>query len=289
MVHKKDKKTQLPAVTTRPSQLQSQHTLTQYMTEISKYPILTPEEEVRLAKLYHDQKDLEALRMLVQSNLRFVVKVATEYSKFGSRILDLIQEGNLGLLQAIKKFNPYKEIRLITYAVWWIRGAIQEYLLKQHSLMKIGTTPTQKKLFYHLRKQNLPEIASTKDLKHLSETLNISEKEIKEMQQRLASHTVSLDSTSDSSFITKDFLNVNEVDVGDDLQQKQEIRHLKSSVDQVKPLLNPKELYILENRTLSDFPKTLQAIGHHFGVTRESIRQIEDKLLKKIREKFQST
>ncbi|HRO67101.1 MAG TPA: sigma-70 family RNA polymerase sigma factor, partial [Pseudobdellovibrionaceae bacterium] len=124
-----------------------------YMNEVRKYPVLSREEEQVIAKKYFDTKDPEAAQALVKANLRFVVKVAAEYSKFGAKLIDLVQEGNVGLMHAVREFNPYKGNRLITYAVWWIRGYIQEYLMRQYSLVRIGTTQTQRRLFYQLQKQ----------------------------------------------------------------------------------------------------------------------------------------
>src|SRR5690606_9464824 len=128
-------------------------TLQAYLADVRKYPLLTPEQEYELAVKYKETGDRKAAEALVTSNLRFVVKVAAEYSKFGARMIDLIQEGNVGLMHAVREFNPYKGVRLITYAVWWIRGYIQEYLLKQYSMVKIATTFNQKKLFYRLRSE----------------------------------------------------------------------------------------------------------------------------------------
>jgi RNA polymerase sigma-32 factor len=127
--------------------------LTRYLAELRKYPLLTKDEEYALAVKYRETGDREAAQKLVTSNLRFVVKIAAEYSKFGTRLIDLVQEGNVGLMHAVKEFNPYKGVRLITYAVWWIRGQIQDYLLKHYSMVRIGTTAKQRKLFYELQKQ----------------------------------------------------------------------------------------------------------------------------------------
>ena len=253
-----------------------------YMHEISKYPLLTREEEKKWTTIYYETKDHQALRVLVQSNLRFVVRVATQYSRFGSRLIDLIQEGNMGLLKAINEFNPYKGVRLITYSVWWIRGAIQEYLMKQHSIVRIGTTPNQKKLFYRLRKEEIPQLESALNTKLLSNQLGVPSKEIDIMRTRLSHKDVHIDGLDGRS---KDgrVIDAEGSRLEEDIEQKQEIQMLQESVNKLRPSLKKKEVYILDHRVLSENPLTLQEIGNNFNVTRESIRQTEAQLLKKIK------
>ena len=166
-----------------------------YLSEIRKYALLTREKEQELAIRYRETGDPKAAEQLVTSNLRFVVKVAAEYSKFGARLIDLVQEGNVGLMHAVKEFNPYKGTRLITYAVWWIRGYIQEYLMRQYSMVRIGTTATQKKLFYQLQreKEKLERMGLEAGIKQLSGKLGVSEEDVQNMQQRLSGRDVSLD------------------------------------------------------------------------------------------------
>lgn len=254
--------------------------LKQYNREISRYPLLNREEEFKWSRIYYETKNREALRVLVQSNLRFVVKIASEYSRFGSRLVDLIQEGNMGLLKAINEFNPYKGVRLITYAVWWIRGAIQEYLMRQHSIVRIGTTPNQKKLFYQLRKEQLPPVGATDNTHLIEAKTGISQKEINSMKERLSAKDISLDHSSEQ---------YEKVDVSNNLDnqyaQEQEVQLLREGIQKLRPSLGRKEVYILDHRILSESPQTLQAIGAHFNITREAIRQIENKLLKKIKER----
>lgn len=257
--------------------------LRQYNREISKYPLLNREEELKWSKLYYETKNRQALRTLVQSNLRFVVKIASEYSKFGSRLVDLIQEGNIGLLKAINEFNPYKGVRLITYAVWWIRGAIQEYLMKQHSIVRIGTTPNQKKLFYQLRREQLPPVGAGDSVRLIESRTGISQKEINSMRERLNAKDISID----HSFEPYEKMSVSS-SLDEQYEQDQEIQILKEEVQKLRSSLDEKEIYILDHRILSDTPQTLQAIGTHFKVTREAIRQVESKLLKKIKEQVTS-
>ena len=255
--------------------------LRQYNREISRYPLLNREEEFKWSKMYYETQSREALRVLVQSNLRFVVKIASEYSKFGSRLVDLIQEGNMGLLKAINEFNPYKGVRLITYAVWWIRGSIQDYLMKQHSIVRIGTTPNQKKLFYQLRREQLPPVGVTDNTRLIESQTGISQKEINSMKERLSGKDVSIDHSSEP-YEKMDISN----SMDEQYAQEQEIQMLKKEVQKLRPSLNEKETYILDHRILSDNPQTLQNIGEHFKVTREAVRQTENKLLKKIKERI---
>lgn len=263
--------------------------LSQYLAEIRKYPLLTAEEERELAVKYFEKGDPLAAEKLVTSNLRFVVKIALEYAKMGAKLMDLIQEGNVGLMHAVKEYNPYKGVKLITYAVWWIRGYIREFLLKQYSMVKIGTTQNQKKLFYNLEKEKQKLLAegenSTTAL--LSSRLGIPEKDIELMEQRMSGKDISLDAPLD------DEGNTHLIDIQKDasnpeaeLEVLELIDLLKEKIEEIKPSLNEKELDILENRILADEPKTLQEIGDKYGITRERTRQLEERLLKNLKEKF---
>lgn len=261
-----------------------------YLNEIRKYPLLTKEEEGELALRYHKSKDPLAAEKLVTSNLRFVVKIALEYSKYGAKVMDVIQEGNVGLMHAVKEFNPYKGVRLITYAVWWIRGYIRDYLLKQYSVVKIGTTRNQKKLFYRLQKeqQKMESLGQDAPLALLSSRLDVSEKDVEIMNQRMRNRDVSLDAPLDDEgnghLID---LQVDGTDSPDRQLENQElVELLKEKVEEIKPSLNEKELAILEERILSDEPKTLQEIGDRFGITRERARQLEERLIKNLKESF---
>lgn len=262
-----------------------------YMQEIRKYPLLTKEEEQEIAKKYYETKDPEAAQRLIQSNLRFVVKIAAEYSKFGSKMIDLIQEGNIGLMHAVKEFNPYKGARLITYAVWWIRGYIQEYLMKQYSLVRIGTTQNQRKLFYQLQKhkQIMDSVNSEADLHKLSEKLGIPEEEVQSMAQRMFQRDVSLDKPMDDESKTSlGDLQKNESEEAPDqtLERLEQLEILKEKIEEIRPELNPREIILLEERILNDQPLTLQEIGEKYGITREAVRQMEARLIKKIQQKM---
>ena len=257
-----------------------------YLQEIRKYPVLSREDELALAKKYYETKDPAAAQALVTANLRFVVKVAAEYSKFGARLIDLVQEGNMGLMHAVRDFNPYKNVRLITYAVWWIRGYIQEYLMKQYSLVKIGTTQNQKKLFYRLQKEKdaLDALGEIPDMALIGTKLGIPHEEVKEMASRMQGHDVSLSPPSDDSKSSLlDFQRSEDEKPDDRLSKHEELHLLKERLDELRPHLSPRELVLLEDRLLSDEPLTLQEVGEKYGITREAVRQLEGRLLEKIR------
>ncbi|MGZ5279613.1 MAG: RNA polymerase factor sigma-32, partial [Pseudobdellovibrionaceae bacterium] len=262
-----------------------------YLSEIRKYPLLSREQEVELAKKYFDSKDPVAAQALVTANLRFVVKVAAEYSRFGARMIDLIQEGNMGLMHGVREFNPYKGVRLITYAVWWIRGYIQEYLMKQYSLVKIGTTQNQKKLFYQLQRQKdeLDAMGKSPDIKLISSRLGIPEDEVEMMAQRMSGRDVSLDRPvdDDSGSSLMDFQKTDAHLPDEDIAKKEEITHLSETIEALKPQLSEREKIILAERILADEPLTLQEIGEKYGITREAVRQMEARLMKKIKEQYQ--
>ncbi|MFN3698153.1 MAG: RNA polymerase factor sigma-32 [Pseudobdellovibrio sp.] len=282
---------QLPSLVDT-STVSSKDSLTQYLNEIRKYPVLSKEEEMRIAKVYFETKDPEAAQALVRANLRFVVKIAAEYARFSSRMIDLIQEGNVGLMHAVKEFNPYKGARLITYAVWWIRGYIQEYLMRQFSMVRIGTTANQRKLFYQLQrqKQELEKMSSPEKIAELSHQLGIPEDEIAEMAKRLSGRDVSLDKTTDDensggvslgSLLKKDD---GSLPLDEQLALAEQIKYLKDAIDLVTPKLTEKEKIILEERVLNDEPLTLQEIGEKYKITREAVRQNEVRLINKIKE-----
>ena len=263
-----------------------------YLKEISQYPLLSKEEEYDLAVKYKETGDPLAAEALVKANLRFVVKIAAEYSKFGSKLIDLIQEGNVGLMHAVKEFNPHKGVKLISYAVWWIRGHIREYLMRQYSMVRIGTNQKQRKLFYKLQKEldHLDKMGHEPDYKLLGTQLGVSEKDIQDMNQRMRNRDVSLDTRIDPDSNTSllDLQSDSEaIDVQAQIEHNEEISLLLKNIDRVRPQLNEKETFILENRLLADPPMKLKEIGEHYGTSREAVRQMEARLLKKIRQVFE--
>lgn len=260
-----------------------------YLQEIRKYPLLTREQEFELAKRYFETKDPAAAQALVTANLRFVVKVAADYSKFGARMIDLIQEGNMGLMHGVRDFNPHKGVRLITYAVWWIRGYIQEYLLKQYSMVKIATTLNQKKLFYRLQKEKeaLDKMGITPDMKLIGTRLGIPEEEVEQMAQRMSGRDVSLNTPLDGETGTQmiDVQRSGGEALDEELGRNQELSVLKEKLEELRPELSDREKIILEERLLADEPLTLQEIGEKYGITREAVRQMEARLMKKIKDR----
>jgi RNA polymerase sigma-32 factor len=264
--------------------------LTAYLNEVRKYPLLTKEHEAELAKRYYETGDAKAAELLATSNLRFVVKIAAEYSKFGSRMIDLVQEGNVGLLHAIREFNPYKGVRLITYAVWWIRGYIQEYLMRQYSMVRIGTTQTQRKLFYQLQKEKdaLDAMGAEPDYAMLSSRLGVDQSDIEQMTQRLSSRDLSLNAPVDDegSSSLMDFQADGQAPPDEQLGHAEELNMLRENIDEIRSELNERELILLEERLLSDQPLTLQEIGEKYKITREAVRQTEARLLGKIKKKL---
>ena len=272
--------------------------LQKYLMEIRNYPLLTPAEEKKLALAVKEKGDKKAAEKLVTSNLRFVVKIAAEYSKFGARMIDLIQEGNVGLMHAVKEFNPYKGVKLITYAVWWIRGYIQEYLMKNYSQVKIGTTQAQRKLFYHLNKEKarLDAMGEKPDVKLLSSRLGVTEDEVKEMELRLRGHDLSLDAPvggnnsdeSDARSYMESQADVATASADDTIARGEEHEIFQREIKTVIKDLNEKEVYLLHNRILGDPPLTLQEVGDHFKITRERARQLEERVVSKLKKHFKT-
>lgn len=267
----------------------SQELVDQYMDESAKHPPLSREEEVRLARAYVEGNDLTAANKLVAANLRFVVKVAHEYSGYGLDLLDLIQEGNIGLMMAVKKFDPEKGNRLISYATWWIRAYINNYVIRSWSLVKVGTTQQQRKLFFKLRQTRArvdreagPGERGTQ--LQIAERLNVRESDVIEMEQRLAGHDASLNAVvndgSNDTFI--DVLEDDESNQEEVTVRRDEVEQVRTAVDALRPDLTERELFVLENRTLSDEPMALTQLGDALHLSRERVRQIEKKLIKRI-------
>lgn len=272
--------------------LTSADPLVMYLNEIRRYKVLTREEEMALAKKYFESKDPEAAQALVKANLRFVVKIAAEYSKFGSKMIDLIQEGNVGLMHAVREFNPYKGARLITYAVWWIRGYIQEFLMRQYSMVRIGTTQNQRKLFYQLQKEKdaLDAMGIEPNAALISSRLGIPEDEVRDMTMRMSGRDVSLDRPVDEDSGTSlGDLQRNQSDqpLDEALAHNEQLEILKQKIEEIRPELSEREKIILDERILNDDPLTLQEIGEKHGITREAVRQMEARLMKKIKAKME--
>ncbi len=259
-----------------------------YMAEINRFPLLEAEEEFKLAVRFVKYNDMQAAEKLITSNLRFVVKIAHEYKNYRVKFIDLIQEGNIGLMHAVKKFDPYKGYRLISYAVWWIRAYMQNFVMKSWSIVKIGTTQAQRKLFFKLNqaKKKLQTISQKNpEFKEIAEMLNVKESDIEEMDLRLANRDVSLnvaiDDEGESTYI--DHLVYDGKNQEDALIKKEEMALVKKNIAGALEKLNEREDYIVRNRIMADNPETLQEIGDRFNITRERARQIEKEALKKLK------
>jgi RNA polymerase sigma-32 factor len=279
----------LPAVDTNRREVATSDPLSLYLREVSRFPLLEPEEEYALAQRVKESGDQEAAFRLVSSHLRLVVKIAMDFQRrWMQNALDLIQEGNVGLMKAVRKFDPDKGIKFSYYAAFWIKAYILKYIMDNWRMVKIGTTQTQRKLFYNLNKerQRLQSLGFDPSAADLSESLNVSEADVQEMEQRLSSGDMSLDAKvgEDSDTSRMDFLPSLAPGIEETLEDTQISRILLDNLKAIEPKLNEKERRILHQRLLSDSPVTLREIGEHFGVTRERVRQIEARLLTKIRE-----
>lgn len=267
-------------------------TLGIYLREISKTPLLTPTEEKSLALDLYENKNEKAAQRLVQANLRFVVKIAFEYARYGARVLDLIQEGNIGLLRAVRDYNPYKDVRLTTYAVYWIRSYIQDFLLRNWSLVRIGTTAAQKKLFYRLKKEQekFEREGITPHPKMIAHDLNVEESDVKLMQERLSGGDVSLSapaggSDGESSALTLTQRVPDQAPLASSqLEATEQAVLFRKALDEFILDLDEREKAIFQDRLLSDNPKTLLEIGEQYGFTKERARQIEERIKAKLKD-----
>ncbi len=259
-----------------------------YLDEIKRYPLLSREEETELAIRYREKHDVEAGYKLITANLRLVVKIAMDFQRYWMQnLMDLIQEGNVGLMQAVRKFDPYRGYKFSYYASFWIKAYIIKFIMDNWKLVKIGTTQAQRKLFFNLRKEKerLEAQGIEASPKLLSHRLDVKESEILEMDQRLNSWEISLDSPlkDDSEDTHKSFLPSDDLPVDDQLADQEAKAILHEKLTLFKEQLKGKEAVIFEKRLLTDEPMTLQEIGDRFGISRERVRQIESRLKKKLR------
>jgi RNA polymerase sigma-32 factor len=274
----------------RDSGLVRRDPLAAYMAEVRRVPLLTREQEQVLAEKYYETGDLAIARQLVTANLRLVVKIAHEYRRAYRNLLDLIQEGNIGLMQAMKKYDPYRGVKLSSYAAWWIRAYILKFILNNWRLVKIGTTQAQRKLFFNLRKEKdkLEQLGFAPEHKLLAERLQVSEADVAEMEKRLEGADASLDapvSREDSGSITRlDTMASDAADRPDVRVEDSEFRgRLREKLEEFAAGLKDREETLFRERWLTDSPKTLQEIGAHFGISRERARQLEKRLLDRLR------
>lgn len=275
-------------------QLTPQDALSVYLREVNKFPALDPDEEFELARRVRDNNDQQAAFRLVTSHLRLVVKIAMEFQrKWMKNVLELIQEGNIGLMKAVQKFNPERGIKFSYYASFWIKAYILKFIMDNWRMVKIGTTQSQRKLFYNLskEKQRLENLGFVANTEALSQALDVSKEDIMEMSQRMGQHDLSLDTPfgEDSSTTRLDMLPALGASVEDQLAQEEVTENLRKHIKAIIPKLNEKEKDILYSRLLATSPVTLREIGIKYGITRERVRQIESRLLQKIKKHLSSS
>jgi RNA polymerase sigma-32 factor len=268
-----------------------------YLSEINRYALLSVEEEQALARAYRDTGDTRPAHQLVTANLRFVVKVAYEYRSYGFRIPDLVQEGNIGLMKAVQKFDPDKGIRLISYAVWWIRAYIQNYILRSWSLVKLGTTQAQRKLFFslgrtrrELDRTSVEQGAESdgRDASKVAKRLRVKTAEVQEMELRLDGRDLSLDAPigEDGDQSHLDFVASASPGQEHELSSAEEAKLVSGRVGEALARLDQRERYIIEQRVMSDRPLTLKELGEHFGFSRERARQLEIRAKEKLKQEL---
>jgi RNA polymerase sigma-32 factor len=270
--------------------------LTRYLAEIRRFPILEPNEEYMLAKRWQEHQDPKAAERLIGSHLRLVAKIAGGYRGYGLPIVDLIAEGNVGLMQALRKFDPDKGFRFSTYAMWWIRASMQEYILHSWSLVKIGTTAAQKKLFFNLRRlkgemQSADEvIISDQTIKDIASELNVSEKEVIEMSQRIGGQDQSLNAPlkAEGNEEWQDWLVDDESSHETKIIEHNESQHKNALLERAMKSLNEREYLIIKERRLKEPPETLEALSETLGISRERVRQLEIRAFEKIQKAVKS-
>ena len=283
------KRNLLPVIT-------SENDVYPYLKKISQFPLLTNEEEKNLANEWVKNGDIDAAQKLVTSHLRLVAKIAMGYKGYGLPLFDLISEGNLGLMQAVKKYDPDKGFRLATYAIWWIRASIQEYVLHSWSLVKIGTTAAQKKLFFNLRKlrnqlKKYEEGYLNNDqIRSISQDLGVTEDEVKQMEGRVFNQDFSLNTPlndeNQSEWI--DQIEDESMDIETRTEKSDELDKRKELFNVAVKTLESRELEILEARRLKEPAKTLEELSQKFSISRERVRQIENKAIKKLQEEIKN-
>ena len=270
--------------------------LNRYLQEIRKFPLLEPEQEYMLAKRWVDHQDAGAAHQLVTSHLRLAAKIAMGYRGYGLPQAEVISEANVGLMQAVKRFDPEKGFRLATYAMWWIRASIQEYILRSWSLVKLGTTSAQKKLFFNLRKAKA-KVGALEDgdlrpenVAQIAKDLSVSEDEVVEMNRRLAGSDASLNATvgsdGDSATQWQDWLEDEDSDQAGAYEERDELDARRALLVQAMGVLNDREKDILMQRRLAETPVTLEELSESYGVSRERIRQIEVRAFEKLQSKM---
>jgi RNA polymerase sigma-32 factor len=281
------------AQTTRLPVFSAEGGLSHYLAEIRKFPMLEPQEEYMLGKRWREHGDADAAHKLITSHLRLVAKIAMGYRGYGLPIGEVISEGNVGLMQAVKRFEPDKGFRLATYAMWWIRASIQEYILRSWSLVKLGTTAAQKRLFFNLRKAK-SQISALEEgdlrpeqVKSIANRFGVTEKEVIDMNRRLggdASLNAPIRASENESGEWQDWLVDEHLDQESQLAETEELENRRRALGQALDVLNDRERRIFEARRLSENPVTLEELAEEFGVSRERVRQIEVRAFEKVQE-----
>jgi RNA polymerase sigma-32 factor len=291
-----DDRTSAPQMAMNLPSVNSEGSLSRYLQEIRKFPMLEPDEEFMLAKSWREHGDTEAAHRLVTSHLRLVAKIAMGYRGYGLPVGELIAEGNVGMMQAVKRFDPDRGFRLATYAMWWIRAAIQEYILRSWSLVKIGTTAAQKKLFFNLRrlKGQLQAIdegdLKPDDVKTIATKLSVPEQDVVQMNRRLAApdHSLNAPMRVDGEGEWQDWL-VDESDSQETrLAEREEMDERRDLLAQAMAQLNDRERHILTERRLKDEPTTLEDLSQEYDISRERVRQIEVRAFEKLQKAMRS-
>ena len=270
--------------------------LNRYLQEIRKFPLLEPEEEYMLAKRWVEEQDTEAAHQMVTSHLRLAAKIAMGYRGYGLPQAEVISEANVGLMQAVKRFDPEKGFRLATYAMWWIRASIQEYILRSWSLVKLGTTSAQKKLFFNLRKAKA-RIGALEDgdlrpenVKQIAHDLGVTEDEVISMNRRMSGGDASLNATvgseGEGTMQWQDWLEDEDADQAEDYAERDELESRRALLSQAMDVLNDRERDILQKRRLSEETITLEDLSSEYNVSRERIRQIEVRAFEKLQKRM---
>ena len=270
--------------------IRDQNGVSQYLREIRQFPMLEPDEEFMLAKRWREHEDSEAAHRLVTSHLRLVAKIAMGYRGYGLPVGELISEGNVGLMQAVKRFDPDRGFRLATYAMWWIRASIQEYILHSWSLVKMGTTAAQKKLFFNLRKikGQLEAIddgdLSPENIEYIASALNVPERDVISMNRRMLGPDQSLNAPvrEEGGGEWQDWLEDPETDQESTILENQELAHRSAQLMRAMDVLNEREKHILSERRLKEEPATLEELSKVYGISRERVRQIEARAFEKL-------
>lgn len=269
----------------------SNEALEAYFQSVRRYSLLSPEREFEVAERYFKNHEPEAAQILILANLRLVVKIANSYLQTGFHVLDLIQEGNTGLLQAVKEYDPYRGVKFSSYASYWIKAYIRSFILKNWSLVKMGTTRAQRTLFYRLQKEKkeLEAMGIVPETRQLAEKFDVREKDVVEMSQRLSGRDVSLDSTPAGPSDSREegllrFMRDESASVDDQIAAQEIQSEFHERLDTFERTLAGKELLIFRERLRAEKPKTLQEIGNIYGITRERVRQIEARVLEKLKD-----